>query len=196
MRLLFLLFIVINSAYCAANENDSAKFLKIDEDDFVIGSSNAKSLVIEYSSLSCVHCAHFHEQVLPQVKRDFIDTGRARYVFRSFPTNQPSLKAELLARCVAKDDYLNFVNSLLASQNMWAFTAEYEKSLLSIGKLSGMSDDKIKSCLNDQAMSDKILYQIYEAAKALSIIGTPTVFVNGKRVEGELTYDAISELLN
>jgi protein-disulfide isomerase len=195
MRLLLLLFVLISSPCYASEEYDSAKFLKVDEDDFVMGSADAKSLIIEYSSLSCVHCAHFHERVFPQIKKDFIDTGRARYVFRSFPTNQPSLKAELLARCVARDDYLSFANSLLASQNMWAFTAEYERSLLSIGKLGGMSDEKIKSCLNDQAMSDKIIYQVYEAAKALSIIGTPTVFVNGKRIDGELTYNAISELL-
>lgn len=181
----------------AANDAiKAAQLLEVQADDFVVGANNAPVKIFEYSSLSCTHCAVFHDKVFTPLKQNYIDKGKVQYVFRAFPSNDPSLKAVLLAQCAGHDKYLHFIDSLFASQNMWAFTTEYEKALISIGKLSGLTDEKIKDCLYNSQVVDAVLSKAYEAAKTLNITGTPTMFIDGEMVVGEQSYEKFTAIID
>ncbi|MCI5048917.1 MAG: DsbA family protein, partial [Rickettsiales bacterium] len=95
------------------------------EDDVVIGKAEAPVTIVEYSSLSCPHCASFHEVLLPKIQAKYIDQGLAKYTSRHFPLNEPALRAAMLTECVGKDRRTKFVNVLFELQEKWAFSGDF-----------------------------------------------------------------------
>ena len=91
---------------------------KTDEETF-LGNKDAKIIVIEYASMTCAHCASFHEKVYPKIKKNYIDTNKIKYVFRDFPLDKQALFASVLAKCAPKDKYFDFVKLILANQKKW-----------------------------------------------------------------------------
>lgn len=97
---------------------------KVTADDKVLGDRDAPVTMIEYSSLTCPHCAHFHTDVLPRIKKEYIDTGKVKLVLRDFPLNQPALIAAQIAHCVPEDRYFGFVSVLFETQAAWAISED------------------------------------------------------------------------
>jgi len=153
-----------------------------------VGSPDAKLTVQEWFSLTCTHCAHVSETVFPEVKAKLIDTGKIRYVFRDFPLDQLALTAAAVARALPEDRYLPFVESLLATQDRWAFNrgvdplAEIEHQ----AALAGMTDTAFAAVMADQHLREEILAEQDDGQKRYDIAGTPT-FIFGTQKIGPIT---------
>ena len=112
----------------------SATLLEITEDDFAVGNKNAPITVIEYASLSCSHCADFHNNTLEDIKKEYIDTGKVRFVFRDFPFNYPALLGSMVLRCIPEDVHYDYMNALFQLQPKWALR-ENSKTTLELSKI-------------------------------------------------------------
>ncbi len=184
-----------------ANSKDIPKMvdprmLDIQPDDIVVGDEKAPVTIIEYSSLSCPHCAHYHSEVYKHIKSKYILNGKVKYILRDFPLNSAALLASKIAHCAGKDRYLDFVETLFQYQDMWAFTREYMYPLEKIAKLGGLTEDKYKECTTDKKLEDFILNRAMKANNALDIDQTPTFFINGERFGGAKTFDFYADIID
>jgi protein-disulfide isomerase len=162
--------------------------LTIDDDEMVLGQSDAPITVIEYSSLTCPHCANFHLNTLPDIRANYVESGKVRLVYRHFPFDQPALMAAALAECAGPDRFFSFIDALYDSQLSWARAADPIAALTSIGRLGGLGPDAIAACFNDRALLDRILAHRVEGAKEFGVESTPTFIVNGEKLVGALPY--------
>ncbi len=163
--------------------------IEIAKDDFVIGKADAPVTLIEYASLTCPHCAAFHNNVLPIVKKEYIDTGKVRMVFRDFPLDQLALTGSMLARCAGPDRYYPFVDTLFQQQSIWARSNNPLAALSKLALLGGMSQPDFEACLKKKEVADAVLKQRLEGQQIFAISSTPTVIVNGKKFSGGLTIE-------
>jgi protein-disulfide isomerase len=156
-----------------------------------LGKKDAPVLMEEYASLTCPHCADFTADVLPQIEKRYIETGKVRYVFHSFPIDGVALKASVLARCMPADQYYPFINVLYKNLKQWALSPSPEQTLIQYAKLGGLPDDKAKACLDDTKMLDTIVEEREEAQKKYDINSTPTFIFNGgkEKLVGALKLD-------
>jgi len=157
-------------------------------DELFLGDAAAKLTVVEYFSLGCPHCQHFHADILPQFKSEFIDTGKVRLVFRDFPLDQPSLAAAMIARCLPGQGYFAMVDTLFAQQGTW-HTQNAQGALTNIAKGAGMDQTKLDACLNDKALRDRIVSGIQEAQAKFEVDSTPTFIVGDRKLAGISGYD-------
>lgn len=170
--------------------------LKVQENDLIIGDQNAKVKVYEYSSLSCTHCAEYHEKVLPEIRKNFIDTGKIVYIIREFPTTLPALKGAMLIRCVKKDIRQRLFEALMKYQDIWAFDANnYLKSLENFASLAGVSKDDFTKCMENPQEEKQIIANAIVAMKTLNIDGTPTIFVQTEMYKGALQYEPMKTFI-
>ncbi|MBK4721538.1 DsbA family protein [Azospirillum sp. YIM DDC1] len=161
----------------------------------VLGSPDAPIEVIEYASLTCHHCATFHNEVLPQVKKELIDTGKIRIVYRDFPLDRAALDAAVLARCVPPGRYFAILSVLFAKQDDWSHAKDPRESLTRYGLLAGLPKETFQACLDDQALSDAILQSRLDGAEKHQIDSTPSFVIDGKTHKGVLSYEAFLNAL-
>jgi protein-disulfide isomerase len=157
---------------------------QISPEDRVLGKPDAPVTIFEYASLTCPHCAAFEKEILPQIKTEWIDTGKAKLVFRDFPLDGSALKAAMVARCAPPERFYGFIDMLFTQQASWGTTADPAPSLGRLAKLGGMSDEQFQTCLKDDALQNKILAGRLAAEKEFGVESTPTFFINGKKVVG------------
>lgn len=166
--------------------------------DMVLGSKTAPVVVVEYASMTCPHCAHFDETTYPQIKKNYIDTGKVRWMLREFPLDPLAAAAFMLARCAADNSaprYYDMVNTLFHQQDTWAIEKPIPP-LMAIAKQAGMTEDKFKACLSDKKTLDKIQAERQVAIDKFKVKATPTFFIDGESHEGALTYEEMSKLLD
>ena len=162
-----------------------------------LGAENAPVVIDEYASLGCSHCADFHLNALPQVKRDFVDTGRVKIIFHHFPLDKASVDAAVLVQCAPTAQRWSLVELLYQDQNNWARDPKYREKLAGYGAMLGMKDETIQSCLKSTQRRDDILRARVEAHKKLQIESTPTFMINGTaRLKGSQTYQQIASIIN
>jgi protein-disulfide isomerase len=164
-------------------------------DDRVLGKPDAPITIIEYASMTCPHCAAFDAETLPQVKKEWIDTGKAKLIFRDFPLDALALKGALLARCAPAERYYGFLDVLFRQQGVWTRAGDPQAALGRIAKLGGMSEDQFEACMKDDATQNKILAMRLTGANEYKVESTPTFFINGKKLEGSLPYDTFAAAL-
>ena len=155
--------------------------------DKIQGSATAPVTIIEYASLTCPHCAHFHSTVYPSLKKNYIDTGKVRFIFREFPRDPVDVGAFMLARCAPGDKYFPLVDVLFDQQQSWAFTRDAVKQLLTIAKQAGFSEDSFNKCLEDKKLAEELRNVGRRAYEKFKVDSTPTVFINGEMFKGEMT---------
>jgi protein-disulfide isomerase len=154
-------------------------------EDIVMGNPDAPNVIVEYASMTCPHCANFYTNVFPDVKEKYIDTGKARFVFREFPLDGLAIAASMLARCVEDDRFYPLIDGLFETQETWAVPGEDGKQkLLLIAKQAGFSQEAFDKCLADKELFDKIVAVRKKAHEEYGVDSTPSFFVNGKRLEG------------
>lgn len=173
----------------SATATDVAKPVSLP--DMALGPKDAVVTITEYASMTCPHCSRFAEDVFPKIKADYIDTNKIRYVFREFPLDIKAAAGAMLARCIAKDDagkYFAVIDTLFKSQDAWTGSNTTE-SLKLIGKQTGLTGDEVESCLKDQALLDKIAADQKYANEVLKVNSTPTFFINGDMVKGEIAFE-------
>ena len=161
-----------------------------------IGSPNAPITMVEYSSLTCSHCAAFHIDTLPSIKRDFIDTGKVRMVFWDFPLGNLALAATMIARCSGQDNYVPITSALFLSQETWARSDAPFDAIAGIARLSGMSTSDIENCLDDRELLEAIEAKAKEAESLFGVKSTPTFFIEGQMISGNLPYGDFKDLLD
>lgn len=165
------------------------------EGDMVMGDANAPITFIEYSSLSCPHCARHHMTVLPEIKKQYIDTGKVKLVLRDFPLNGPAVQASLLAHCVSPLAYWGMVDQLFATQEAWV-NENSGPALAIMAAAAGINGQDFQGCLSDQAAKDKIIGSAEQADKAFKVKSTPTFVVNGIVIEGERSFEEFKKIFD
>jgi protein-disulfide isomerase len=163
--------------------------------DHILGSANAPVTVIEYASLTCPHCAHFHETVYPTLKKKYIDTGKVKFIFREFPRDPVDIGAFMLARCAPADKYFPMIDVLFDQQKNWAFTRESAKQLLMIAKQAGFTEEQFDKCLSDNKRAEEIRNIGKTAYEKFKVDSTPTIFINGEVFKGEMTPEGLEKAL-
>ncbi len=158
--------------------------LKLTDTDFGLGPKNAKVVIVEYASLTCGHCSEFHTLVLPQLRKEFVDTGKVRYVYRDFPLDRLSLGAAMVARCAGKDNFFGFIDTFYRVQSQWAEATDPISALNKLARLGGMDQNTFDRCLTNKNIQDAILSRRLEAVKEFDVRSTPTVFINGDKYSG------------
>ena len=163
-----------------------------------LGNSNAKVHVEEWFSLTCVHCGRFAHDILPQIQKKYIDTGKVFYIFKDFPLDKVALKAAIVARSLPVDQYKPFITALLSNLDQWAFNenADPLQELQKYSILAGLSKERFQQVTHDDAIQKIILEESNYAEKHFKIDSTPTFIFNGKKVVGELTLDKFDQEVN
>lgn len=166
-----------------------------------IGNPDAPVTMYEFASLSCGHCASFHNDVLPGLKEKYIDTGKLYLVFKDFPLNLPALEATMVARCMPEKRYYSFTNLLFETQDQWAYGQNYRRKLLQSAKLAGMSEARFNQCLASDELREGLIEKVQKASEKWDISSTPTFILNKGQdsITGaqprEVFYDKIDKLL-
>ena len=160
----------------------------VTSEDHVLGKADAPVTIIEYASLTCPHCAAFDRDTLPKVKENWINTGKAKLVFRDFPLDGWALRAAMVARCAPPERYYGFIDALFQEQNVWARATNPEAALGRLAKLGGISDEKFQGCMKDEKLADAVTSSRLAAEKEYGVESTPTFFVNGTKLVGEQSY--------
>ena len=174
----------------------AANLLAVTPQDRVLGRADAPVTIVEYASLTCPHCASFHKDVLPTLKQKWIETGKARLVMRPFPLDEPALRAEMLARCVAPERYYPLIETLFQTQDNWAFAKDWRGALERVARVAGIGKTEFASCLANKPLEDQVVQSRLTAATQLEVNSTPTFFVDGKKLEGAPTVQAFDQLLS
>jgi protein-disulfide isomerase len=164
--------------------------------DIILGDPDAPVIIVEYASMSCGHCAHFHTNVLPEIKKNYIDAGKVKFIFRHFPLNEPALKAAQLTYCGGKKRFNTFTKVLFDTQSKWAFDSNYLDSLSTIARVGGISKDQFDACMTNPDLERNLLLQRQEAADQIGVSATPTFFINGNKLEGSWTIERFSAELD
>jgi len=165
------------------------------EDDHILGQAAAPVTILEFASLTCPHCAAFHKDTLPEVKKEWIETGRARLVFRHFPLDKVALRAAAVADCIPGDGFFGFLGVLFANQAKWAHAEDPFQVIGQYAALAGLDKATYEACLNDDAKIDSILARQADGSKKYNIASTPSFVVNGTPVVGNQSYQEFSKVL-
>ncbi len=161
-----------------------------------IGRADAPVTMIEYASLTCPHCAAFHTDTLPKIKKKYIDTGKVRLVYHDFPLGSLAMAAAMVARCSGEKNYFPMLGALFGSQDTWAHSNAPLEALAGIARLSGMSEDDVEDCIDDEALFEALQKNAEQAGNDLGIRSTPTFFIEGTKVPGNLPYEDFQEILD
>ncbi|MBO0735437.1 MAG: DsbA family protein [Alphaproteobacteria bacterium] len=175
---------------------DAQSRLAITQDDRIFGNPDAPITIVEYASLTCPHCAHFANDVLPELKKRWIDTGKAKLVLRDFPLDEPALRAAMIARCAPPDRFYAYVDTFFATQDKWVMARDYREALARLVKLGGMSKEQFDKCLKNTALENKIVEERLVASKELDVNSTPTFFINGTKFTGAPTVEEFDKVLS
>ena len=175
---------------------DAQSVLQITKDDRILGKPDAPITIVEYASLTCPHCAHFANDILPEIKKAWIDTGKAKLVLRDFPLDEPALRAAMITRCAPPDRYYAFADTFFAAQEKWVRSTDYREALARLAKLGGMGKEEFDACLANTALENKIVEGRLKATQELDVNSTPTFFVNGSKLAGAPTVEEFEKLLS
>lgn len=171
--------------------------------DRILGNKNSKVVLIEYAAPSCPVCAAFDAQAWPQVKANYVDTGKILYVFRVFPLRPDDGTAEKIARCLPEDKYFAFIDLLFKNQPKWDVEFGVQSpegvhdGLVLLGRIAGMSAQQVDQCMVNKAEDDRINKVSSDGEARYNITGTPTFILNGVNVgSGNFSYETMSKLLD
>ena len=172
--------------------------LEVTEDDFVVGDKNAPVTIIEYASLSCSHCADFHNNTLDDLIKEYVDTGKARIVFRDFPFNYPALLGSMVLRCIPEDVRYDYMNALFQLQQKWVVreNAKSTQELYKIMQSGGMTKEEFETCTNNVELENTILQALIAAQNEFNIQSTPSFLINGNLVEGNKSIKEFRQIID
>ena len=162
----------------------------------VIGPDDAIVKIKVFSSLTCPHCANFHIEVVPEIKKKYIESGKAQIIFIDFPLDQAAFNASKLLHCLDQKKQISFLDIVYETQNKWTSGSsinDINKNLKKIAKNFNISSEQFDTCLINKVISDKILNDRIEANKKYSIDSTPTIIINEKKLEGSANFKNIKK---
>ncbi len=180
----------------AAPESVAVEAVTIRDDDVFYGAADAKVTIVEYASLTCPHCASFHQDILPKLKEGPLADGKARVVFRDFPLDGLALRASALARCGGPDRRLAILDLLFESQASWARSQDPLGALAQIGKLAGLKEEQSMACMEDRGMFDKIIAEAQEGEQKHGVRSTPSFIVDETLYRGGMTVEEMTAVID
>lgn len=163
--------------------------------EMVVGKDDAPLTIIEYASLGCPHCANFHHDTYPQLKADYIDTGKVRMIFRDFPLGTPALAATMIARCAGPDRYFGFVDMFYRAQTQWSQADNPLDALTKTARFGGMPPADVQACLNNQPLLNDIQAKKKKAFEDDGVNATPFFVIGDEKLSGGLPYDEFREIV-
>lgn len=181
----------------SAQEADATEAPAVEITDFSIGSPDAKVQITEYASFTCPHCANFHATVWPQLKADYIDTGKINFTYREVYFDRYGLWAAMVARCGGEMRYFGIVDMLFDQQKEWAASDDPNVvvgNLRTIGKAAGLDDAALDVCLKDGAKAQAMVTHFETNFQADGIEGTPSFMINGEK-HSNMSYDDMKAII-
>lgn len=172
--------------------------------EMAIGEENAPVTIVEYMSMTCPHCATFHNNTFDEIKKNYIDTGKVRFIIREFPFDPRAAAAFMLARCnptkpeeaSTPAQYFPMVSMLMKQQEAWAGAQDGRAALLQMSKLAGFSQETFQACLTNQKLLDDVNATMKRGADEFGVNSTPTFLINGKRYAGAMSVESMSALID
>jgi protein-disulfide isomerase len=158
-----------------------------------MGPDTAKVTVIEYASASCPHCATFAKDTFPALKKDYIDTGKIKFIFREFPHNDAALAAFMVARCAPKEKYFPLVDVFFHTQEEWL--KDPLAGLTKISQQAGMTKEQFDACLKNEDMAKQIL-AVRDKGSGFGVTSIPTFFINGEIMKGESSIEEMKKMID
>ena len=189
--------IILSLLFINAKAADNS-ILDVNDNDFYIGEENAPITIIEYASMSCSHCADFHNDTLEELKNEYIDTGKVRFVFRDFPFNYPALLGSMMMRCIPNEVRYDYMNALYLLQKSWVVreNATTMQELYKIMQSGGMTKDEFDACYSNLDNENLILEGVMLAQKEFNIKSTPSFVINGNLVEGNKNIKEFRQIID
>ncbi|MCZ2203865.1 DsbA family protein [Bartonella sp. A05] len=159
------------------------------------GEANAPVTIIEYASLTCAHCAVFYNEILPQLRKKYIKSGKVRLIFRDFAYDPRATAGFMLARCAPEDRYFPLIEVLFQKQHEWVWQQDVLTPLKKIGFMAGFTDESFTSCLKNQSILDDVNAS-FQRGKELGVTATPTFFINGNKYEGMMSKEKFFSIID
>ena len=178
-------------------EEMAAESPAVEIPEIVLGDEDAPVTVVEYASFTCPHCRRFHEDVLPTIKAEFVDTGKVRFVYREVFFDRYGLWAAMVARCGGGERYMAMADEIYARQSEWTQgePAEVADNLRRLGLSAGLTQEELEACLSDGAMAEALVANYEANAEADGIRATPTFVIDGETVSN-MNLEEMRERLN
>jgi protein-disulfide isomerase len=172
--------------------------------EMALGKADAPVKIVEYMSMTCPHCAHFHNTTFDAIKTKYVDSGKVQFIIREFPFDPAAAAAFMLARtnptkpteASTPDQYFAMVSMLFKQQQGWAAAQDVRAALLQMSKLAGFSEEGFVTCLTNQKLLDDVNATMQRGAKDFGVNSTPTFIINGKRYSGDMTVDSLSKIID
>lgn len=166
--------------------------------DIVLGDQNAPVTLVEYASFTCPHCANFHGTVFKELKKNYIDTGKIKFIHREVYFDRFGLWAGMIARCGGETRYFGLISMVYAGQKTWIGDGDpglILDNLRKIGRTAGMTDDEMDTCLQDKEMAQSMVAAYQKHATEDEISSTPTLVIDGEK-HSNLAYDDLAKLID
>lgn len=155
-----------------------------------MGDPKAPVTMVEYASMTCGHCANFHNKVLPKIKEKYVDTGKVRLVLREFPLDNLAAIASMAARCAGEDKAVALIGAMFSKQEDWAFVRpDPRPALFNVVKQAGFTEESYQKCITNQKLLADIVAIRERAAEKFGVDATPSFFINGKRFTGNPVFE-------
>ena len=169
---------------------DKTALLGVQAGDHVLGDPKAPITLIEYASFTCPHCAYFHTQILPEIKKKWIDTGKVKLIYRDFPLDQVAAKAAQIAECAGNERYFGVIDLIFRNQPQWATQSDPIADLSKPLRIAGMGENEIKACLANDAKANEVVADL-RGGETLGVSSTPSLFINGQLFKGARSVDEL-----
>lgn len=169
--------------------------LEIQPTDVVLGDADAPVTIVEYASMSCSHCADFHNDIFPQIKQNYIETGKVKFVLRDLPWDNIAMGVSKIARCAPKEQFYPLITAFMRTQSKWIKSMDPLGDLKQVARLAGLDGTAVDRCIKDAALHEQIVASKNTAQK-LGVRGTPTFFINGEMLGGVRNYSEIKSILD
>ena len=166
--------------------------------DRILGDKDAPLTIIEYASLGCSHCGFFHQEILPLIKEEFIDTGMVKLIFRDFPLDSRSMATAMIARCAPQQRYFGMISLFFSSREEWTKAEDALQAITNTARFGGIDKKTVNKCLENQELLDTITERAEEAKSNFGINSTPSFVIggeNGRKIEGVLSIDEFREII-
>jgi protein-disulfide isomerase len=186
----------LSTATAATPPGNIAKAPEITADDLVVGKADAPVAMVEYASLTCPHCAHFSNDILPQIQSAYIDKGLVKLVYRDYPLDGVALRASMLVHCLPKDRAFAMVETLFKTQDQWAGEKDPVAALDRTARLGGLDQPAIDACIADTKLKDKIVGLAQAAETAYQVDSTPTFIIGTTKVSGAQSFEYFQKILD
>ncbi len=177
----------VNDSRSQVIQQMDSNIIDVSLEELTLGDPNAPITIIEYASMTCSHCAEFHNKTYPDLKKNHIDTGEVKFIFREFPLDKLAMATSMLARCVDSEISMAFIEILFKNRDRW-ISENALNELKNFSKQAGLDSNEFDACLNNQQLLDDLIAGKEKAIEDYKINSTPSFIINGEVVSGNKPY--------